>query len=123
MGRTIKYTTAEEMDQLREILSTTLPIARKTTNFTQTEVARRIGIGTGKSYISRLEAGVNLPSLHCLWKLAEVLDCSADYLLGFSSYHQLPRKNSIQDQLLREIEALDMEDKIDLLNELKKRHK
>ena len=57
MGRTIKYTTAEEMDQLREILSTTLPIARKTTNFTQTEVARRIAISTGKAYISRLEAG------------------------------------------------------------------
>ena len=121
MGRTIKNTTEDEISQLRETFSTALLEARKKAKFTQAEIALRIG--SGKTYIAHLEQATRSPSINCLKKLAEALNCSADFLLGFSSYHPLSFKDSIQDQLLFEIDALDMEDKIDLLNELKKRHK
>lgn len=123
MGKTVKNTPSEEIEQLREVFSTTLPVARKKAGLTQEEIARLSGVGTGRFYTARLEAGIRTPSTNSLKKLAEILNCSADFLLGLSSYHPLSHKNSIHDQLLCEIDALDMEEKIDLLNELKKKHK
>lgn len=123
MGRTLKNIPSEEIEQLREVFSTTLPVARKKARLTQSELARRIGVSSGKHYIAHLEDGTRSPSINGFKNLAEILNCSADFLLGFSSYHPLPHKNSIHDQLLCEIDALDMEEKIDLLNELKKKHK
>ncbi len=57
--------------------------ARSHAGLEQAELARRIGIPA--SSVSHFEAGRRRPSLHNLYKLAEALDVSTDYLLGRTS--------------------------------------
>lgn len=52
--------------------------------FTQTVVAEKIGI-TRPSY-NHLETGVNQPGIKTLWDLADMYECSIDYLVGRSDY-------------------------------------
>ena len=57
--------------------------ARSHAGLEQAELLRRIGIPT--SSISHFEAGHRKPRLNSLYKLAEALDVSTDYLLGRTS--------------------------------------
>ena len=65
------------------VLSHRLSDARAHAGLGQAELARRIGIPA--SSISHFEAGRRKPSLNSLYKLAEALDVSTDYLLGRTS--------------------------------------
>lgn len=53
---------------------------RRVRHLTQAELARRIGIRTGP--MNALENGKHVPSGRVLYRLAEVLDASVDYILG-----------------------------------------
>ena len=57
-----------------------IKVLRRVHNFTQAELARRIGIRTGP--MNALEKGRHIPSGRVLFRLAEVLETSVDSLLG-----------------------------------------
>lgn len=54
--------------------------ARKARNLSQRDFAERLEVH--QTYISQLERGLKLPSLDVLDRMADVLDCSVDTLLG-----------------------------------------
>ncbi len=55
---------------------------RERKGLTQDELAEKIGAGTRQ--IPRYEAGDTVPSANAVSKMAEVLEVSADYLLGLT---------------------------------------
>ena len=65
------------------VLPDRLADARSHAGLEQAELGRRISIPA--SSISHFEAGRRRPSLNSLFKIAEALDVSADYLLGRTS--------------------------------------
>ena len=52
----------------------------KYSKFTQKEIAERLGISEGN--ITNWKNGENLPSLEVFYELCNLLEVSADYLLG-----------------------------------------
>lgn len=54
--------------------------ARKARNLSQSDFAGMLEVH--QTYISQLEKGLKLPSLDVLVRMADVLDCSVDMLLG-----------------------------------------
>lgn len=60
---------------------------RKNMNLTQDEVAEMLGIP--KPTYSHYETGRNEPSLSILKKIADILNCSTDYLLGHQTKNML----------------------------------
>lgn len=52
----------------------------KTSPYTQKQIAQLLGIS--ESNITNWKKGENLPSVDILFKLCQILDVSADYLLG-----------------------------------------
>lgn len=55
---------------------------RKSKKITQKQLAQTVDVY--QSRIARWESGVNEPSIEMLKKLAEALDTSIDYLVGYS---------------------------------------
>lgn len=66
--------------KLEKIISRVLKELREQYQFTQKQVAEKLGVvyQTYQSY----ELGINLPSLENFVKLADIYDVSLDYLLG-----------------------------------------
>lgn len=58
-----------------------LKIARKNSNLTQKEVAKRIGIPT-TTYANYEQIESSIPPIETLLKISELFECSTDYLLG-----------------------------------------
>jgi len=56
---------------------------RKSKKITQKQLAQKVDVY--QSRIARWESGVNEPSIEMLKKLAEALDTSIDYLVGYSN--------------------------------------
>lgn len=52
---------------------------RKKQGLTQDQLAEKVDVSL--EYISQIERGLKIPSMHVFIKLVEVLDVSADYLL------------------------------------------
>lgn len=52
----------------------------KFTQYTQKEIAQKLGISEGN--ITNWKKGTSLPSLEVFFELCELLNVSADYLLG-----------------------------------------
>lgn len=65
-----------------------LKSARKLKHFTQLDLAQRLEVSKGT--VSAYEQGLSYPSLETLIKICEILDTSADYLLGITD--KLPFK-------------------------------
>lgn len=66
--------------------------ARKARNLSQSDFARMLEVH--QTYISQLEKGLKLPSLDVLVRMADVLDCSVDTLLGRDNKKlKIERKN------------------------------
>ena len=61
-----------------------IKVLRRVHNYTQAELARRIGIRTGP--MNALEKGHHIPSGRVLFRLAEVLETSVDSLLGVGAH-------------------------------------
>lgn len=53
---------------------------RKKRNFTQKEVAQKLG--TSRVTVARWECGTNNPKLNTIKKLAELYNCTADELIN-----------------------------------------
>lgn len=53
--------------------------ARESEGLSQEDFAERIGVT--QQMISKYESGIKLPSISTLADIADVLDCSTDYLL------------------------------------------
>lgn len=56
---------------------------REQNNFTQSELARELGIT--RSSVNAWEMGISVPSTHYIVELAMIFNVSADYLLGINS--------------------------------------
>ena len=67
------------MDRM-PIVQERLLLARRRKDWTQAEVAARVGMF--KTDISKYERGTSVPTLARLVKLADVFEVSADFLLG-----------------------------------------
>lgn len=59
-----------------------LKSVRRSKRLTQQDLADRLGVSKGT--ISAYEQGLSYPSLETLVKICDILDTSADYLLGIS---------------------------------------
>lgn len=70
------------MDQYREILAERIKKLRKAQKITSTELAEKIGLS--RTAISQIERKKSAPSVEALCRLAKALDCTPDYLLGFT---------------------------------------
>ena len=98
---------------------------RREKNFTQAELAERIGIN--KQNISRYESGKAEPRKSTLRKLAEVLEVTTEQLLsrGTEGENDLPEDPRLLN-LLREVDRLPEKDKealIRLMNIVVREHR
>lgn len=71
-----------------EYFGNKLKAVRKNRGMTQMELAKRLNVVKGT--VSAYEQGLSYPTVETLIKLCDVLDTSADYLLGISD--ELPIK-------------------------------
>ena len=73
---------AKDLDEvvIKEKISTALKRCRKSLKKSQNEVAASLGIMQQSYY--KYEAGRSVPSAAIIFKLAEIYNVSADYLLG-----------------------------------------
>lgn len=67
-----------------EIFSKRLRTLRENSNMTQQEVASKLGIS--QSYYSKFEYNSREPNLETVLAIADIFDCSIDYLLGRDKY-------------------------------------
>lgn len=61
-------------------LADNIKTTRNIRNITQNEMAEALGVN--QTFISQLEKGVKVPTLAMTERIADVLDCSVDGLLG-----------------------------------------
>ena len=61
-------------------LASNISEARKARNLSQQDLAEMIEVH--QTYISQLERGLDVPTLKVIDRIADVLDCSVDTLLG-----------------------------------------
>lgn len=59
---------------------------RNELNLTQLDIAR--GLGVDRSTVAKWETSKSLPRTELLPKLAEILDCTTDELLGIEKSHK-----------------------------------
>ena len=67
-----------------KIFSTRLKELRVENNYTQQQMAEKLGVRQ-QSY-ARYETGAGEPNLETVTKLCAIFDVSSDYLLGLSDY-------------------------------------
>ncbi|MYV05009.1 helix-turn-helix domain-containing protein [Furfurilactobacillus milii] len=65
-----------------EFFGTKLKAVRKSKRLTQLDLAERLEVSKGT--VSAYEQGLSYPSIETLVKICDILDTSADYLLGRS---------------------------------------
>lgn len=65
-----------------DFFGTRLKAVRKSKDFTQLELANRLEVSKGT--VSAYEQGLSLPSLETLTRICDILNTSADYLLGIT---------------------------------------
>ncbi len=75
-----------------------LKITRKECNFTQDEIAKKLGV-TRATY-SRYELGQREPSLNYLKELSSIFNVSTDFLLNINKYNKNVELNQIEKKLL-----------------------
>ncbi len=71
-------------------LASNISEARKARNLSQQDLAEMIEVH--QTYISQLERGLDVPTLKVIDRIADVLDCSVDTLLGRDN-KKIERKN------------------------------
>lgn len=74
---------------IRKLIGSRIAIARKAAGMNQEELAASVGVH--KQTISRYERGVLVPDAKEICKMVSTLNCSADFLLGFSDTLDLGR--------------------------------
>jgi transcriptional regulator with XRE-family HTH domain len=71
--------------------------ARKNKNWTQNQLGNLIGVS--RDLIGRYERGDANPPLEVATKIAEVLDCSLDYLVGLTEENREKSPDSVPGKL------------------------
>lgn len=66
-------------------------------NFTQKQIAERIGLAT--SAVSSYESGMRYPSYDVLVKLARIFHVSTDYLLGMTNTRNIDVTGLTDDEI------------------------
>lgn len=66
----------------KNVFASRLATARDLVHLSQRQLALRLGISPRA--VGQYEQGENLPSVTTLVKIAEILHCSADFLLGLA---------------------------------------
>ncbi|XZM35239.1 helix-turn-helix domain-containing protein (plasmid) [Clostridium perfringens] len=94
-------------------LATKLQEFREKNNLKQSELAKILGIS--RSALSHYETAKSEPPVYILIKMAQILDCSIDYLLGFK-----PSKSNDIDISKENVESI--ASKVFYLNELIKKN-
>lgn len=74
-----------------------LKIIRQNNSLTQEELAKKIN--TSRSNIANYENDKNMPSIDILVKLANIFDCSIDYLIGNDTKSNIEHKNTLEKEL------------------------
>lgn len=74
-----------------------LYLLRKSKGWTQQQLANKVGLV--KSSISAYEKSAKYPSIEVLINLCEVLEVSADYLIGLSDSMNLVQSNLTDEQM------------------------
>ena len=74
----------ENFRDMKKIISKRIKEERKTIGLNQSQLADKLGKSTAN--ISGYETGDRLPPIEVLHQLADIFDCSADYLLGRSPH-------------------------------------
>lgn len=72
----------ENIEKLKQIISERIKNERILSNMSQSELAKKINKGV--STVSGYEIGDRLPPIEVLHELANIFNCSTDYLLGRS---------------------------------------
>ena len=80
--------------------------ARKERGLTQAELAKRVGVTQGN--LSAWETDRWKPDVASLKKLCEVLNCSADFLLGQEPLSDSASVNNIYFHLAKEMEEMQL---------------
>lgn len=103
--------------KLKMIFSRRIRELRKEKNWSQEELAKKIG--SDARQISRYENGKITPSIDAIIKLAEVFDISVDYIL-FEAAMKRPLKTNCSEvaKRLQHLECLNKSDQDSLLNVL-----
>ena len=70
----------EKFNQIQESFGSKLAECRRGKNFTQEELANRLGVTP--QALSKWEKGLSSPDISMICSICGVLDISADYLLG-----------------------------------------
>lgn len=85
---------------------------RKKNNLTLTELSEKLGIS--RTALSGYEKGLNEPSLYVLFKIANIMNCSLDELVGISTpTHKIEKVNPPKPENID-----DLKEKILILNNL-----
>ncbi len=90
-----------------------LKAIRKSSGFTQTELARRLNMSV--STISAYEQNAKYPSLSVLIQLCEILDVSSDYLLGIGDNVSVKTGGLTSEQVRPFLEIISIVEKYNML--------
>ncbi|MGE5621522.1 MAG: helix-turn-helix domain-containing protein [Candidatus Bathyarchaeota archaeon] len=88
---------------------------RQARDFTQEEVAEKLGIGN--EAVSRMERGIVMPTVARLVELAEVFQCEASDLLTEASHRPADQAQYL-DRLLSRLDSQDREMVVDMVEKL-----
>lgn len=111
--------TEKELKNRKEMIGTNIKKLRQELNITATALASYLG--KGESAVRMWELGRSMPDPATLIDIATFFNCTTDYLLGLSKYKNNEQKNtsnSIEDELIIELNNLSTELKIDLIQQL-----
>lgn len=78
-----------EAQEVRKLIGSRIALVRKASNMSQEQLGS--SIGANKQTVSRWERGMRSPDGEYLWAIAQVCNCSADFLLGMSDVYEVKR--------------------------------
>jgi transcriptional regulator with XRE-family HTH domain len=94
---------------LRKSLGKRIKVLRKDKQLTQKQLAKEIGSSPGQ--LNKYESGLNTPPVDKLMMLAEVFQCSLDYLIVGQNIGELPISNQRLAMRFKQLDELTTNEK------------
>lgn len=104
-----------------EHFSDRLKATRKSKNLTQADLAHKLNIVTGT--VSSYEQGLKYPSIEVLVNICQVLEISADFLLGVSDNLSLKMGGLTEEQEQPFLQILSIVEQYNILKETNNKNK
>lgn len=104
-----------------EHFSDRLKATRKSKNLTQADLAHKLNIVTGT--VSSYEQGLKYPSIEVLVNICQVLEISADFLLGVSDNFSLKMGGLTEEQEQPFLQLLSIVEQYNILKETNNKNK